>query len=132
MSRKSKAKKTASSSVAAPLTPPSIPSLWLLLAALVALGVIAYWNSFDVPLVFDDQFTIQRNAGVRFGDLNWNLLAGRSLLFLTFALNYVWTGQEVWSYHVVNLALHLIDGLLVFFVASHLFQRGQIAERQSR
>lgn len=93
-----------------------IAGLWLL-------GTLVYLNSFEAPFVFDDLLTIQKNTGVRFGEFNWNLLAGRSLLYLTFTLNYIWTEQAVWSYHLVNLLLHLANGGLVFLVAYHCFKR---------
>jgi tetratricopeptide (TPR) repeat protein len=95
----------------------------LLLAGLVALGIIAYSNSFDAPLVFDDLLTVQTNSAVRFGEFNWNPLSGRALLFITFTLNFLWTGQDVWSYHLVNLFFHLINALLLFFVADHIFHK---------
>ena len=99
---------------------------------MIALGIVAYWNSFDVPLVFDDLNTIQRNIGVRFGEFSWNLLSGRSILYLTFTLNYLWSGQQVWSYHLVNLALHLINGVLVFFLAARVFDKTGVSVSQAR
>ena len=95
----------------------------LLFSGLIALAFIAYGNTFNVPFVFDDLLTIQRNTGVRFGEYNWNLLSGRSLLYLTFTLNYIWTAQEVWSYHLVNLAIHTLNGLGVFMLGMHIFRR---------
>lgn len=95
---------------------------WFCLGVLCVLGLIAYWNSFDAPLVFDDFLTIQRNANVRFGDyLRDSFLWSRSLLFATFALNYIVSGQEVWGYHLVNLLLHLLNGILIFFIAEKIF-----------
>ena len=80
--------------------------LWPLLLLPVA-GVVAYWNSFDVPFVFDDFVTIQSNSSVQFGDL-LSLPANlwtRTLLYMTFAANYAAGGQNVWGYHLVNLLL---------------------------
>src|SRR6266516_774971 len=92
----------------------------------------AYWNSFSVPLVFDDLATVQRNTLVRFGEFYWNLLSARSVLYLTFTLNYIWSGQEVWSYHLVNFLLHFLNGLLVFFVAERMFTHIQSDPRRLR
>ncbi len=100
---------------------------------LLSLGTLAYWNSFDVPLVFDDLLTIQRNAGVRFGDyFSVNLLSGRSLLYWTFAANYFLHGQDVWGYHLVNLILHLLNGVLIYFVARHILELVMEDSRRSR
>lgn len=96
----------------------------LLIVALLVLGTVAYWNSFAVPLVFDDFLTIQKNTGVQFGDyLTPEILGTRPLLYLTFALNFLVHGQDVWGYHLVNLALHLGNGILVFFIVANLFGR---------
>jgi tetratricopeptide (TPR) repeat protein len=92
------------------------------MGVLSALTLIAYLNSFNVPFVFDDVATVQRNIGVRFGQFNWNLFNGRSLLYLTFAFNYRWAGLNVWSYHVVNMVLHLLNGFLVLLMAEQIFR----------
>ncbi len=125
MSRKQKEKKKKAAA-------PAATRLWLLLGALVVLGIVAYWNSFGVPFVFDDLLTVQRNTGVRFGEFSWNPLAGRALLFVTFTLNFLWTGQEVWSYHLVNLLLHLANVVLLFFVGEHILSRATADSRHSR
>jgi protein O-mannosyl-transferase len=100
-----------------------LPSLWWLLGLLLFIGIVAYWNSFDVPFVFDDLLTVQRNPAVRFGELNWHLLNPRAILYLTFTLNFILSQQNVWSYHLINLILHLANGILLFFFALHIFQR---------
>src|SRR5438105_13938124 len=105
----------------------SVP-YWGILALLAAITVAAYFNSFAVPLVFDDLTTIQMNPSVRFTNLY--LTGSRSLLFMLFSLNYMLAGQEVWSYHLVNLLFHLLNGILVFVVAQRAFR--QIGYGQDR
>src|SRR3990167_6366500 len=90
----------------------------LLILSLLTLA--AYANSFSVPFVFDDMGTIQGNQAVRSGTFYWNLLSSRSILYLTFTLNSRWSGQDVWSYHLVNFLLHLANGLLLFAIAERL------------
>ena len=105
--------------------------LWSILA-LVVLGAIAYWNSFDVPFVFDDLLSIQRNAGVRFGDfLSPSVLGQRPLLYLTFSIDYALHGLDVWGYHVGNLLFHLLNGILVFFIGQHIFRLHSTDERRT-
>src|SRR5260370_12466015 len=89
---------------------------WIIPVGLFISTLAAYWNSFWVPFVFDDLQTIQRNASVRFGELGLGFYP-RALLFKTFTLNSIWSGQEVWSYHIVNFVLHFLNGLLVFLIA---------------
>ena len=103
---------------------------WIVLGILFTVTLAVYWNSFNVPLVFDDLLTIQKNANLRFGEINWNVLGSRYLLFILFTLNYLWTGQEVWSYHLVNFLLHFLNGVLVFVLAEHVFRK--LEENQPR
>ena len=96
-------------------------SIWIIAIVLFAATLAAYSNSFWAPFVFDDLQTIQRNASVRFGDLGFAFYP-RALLFKTFTWNSIWSGQEVWSYHVLNFVLHFLNGLLVFVIAGRILR----------
>ena len=95
---------------------------WLAAVALGLLGLVAYANSFRVPLLLDDLVAIQDNPTIRsLRDPAAVLLpsgavttAGRPLLNLSLALNYAVGGAEVRGYHAVNLAIHLAAGLVLF------------------
>jgi len=88
----------------------------LRLAALGAIAVALYANTLGVPFLFDDHHAIVTNLRIR--EL-WPapLGAGRPLVELTLALNYALGGLAVTGYHVMNLALHIGCGLLLFDVA---------------
>ena len=103
---------------------PFVPPMWMGMAVVLLIGGIAYGNTFDVPMVFDDFVSIQRNSTVRFGDyLDEVILGSRSLVYLTFTINYVLSGQDVWGYHLVNLILHLANGLLMLLVAGLVLRK---------
>ena len=94
------------------------------LLILLSVGVIAYWNSFDAPFVFDDMDTIETNSAVQFGDALTRVPAAlwaRTLLFITFAANHAVNGQNVWGYHLVNLLLHVLNGALIYVIGKHIF-----------
>jgi len=84
----------------------------------------AYANTFAVPFVFDDVASIVDNPTIRRlwppGEVltppaGWGLtVGGRPLLNLSLAINYAISGLEVWSYHLVNLAIHLLAGLALY------------------
>src|SRR5258707_9892875 len=40
--------------------------------------------------------------------------AGRTIVNLSFALNYAVHGLDPWGYHAVNLAIHILCGLILF------------------
>jgi len=83
---------------------------------IVLAGVAAYHNSFSGALVFDDHHSILENRTIRELWPPWALwsppkqalVGGRPLANFTFALNYAASGLNVWSYHALNLAIHLL------------------------
>jgi tetratricopeptide (TPR) repeat protein len=110
------------------------PIIHVLLIA--ALGVLAYSNTFNVPFVFDDKEQIADNPVVK--DLRYftspseadNVLAGNKLYtfrtryigYLTFALNYRLHGLDVAGYHIVNLIIHILNALLVYWLLGLTFK----------
>ena len=106
--------------------------VWFGVFILLLFGLVSYWNSFDAPFVFDDFVTIENNQAVRFGDaLRPGGFGNRSLLYLTFAANFALHGQQVWGYHLVNFVLHLLNGLLILFLALHIFRRLALDEQKA-
>lgn len=95
--------------------------------ALLLLGLatlLAYSNSFDVPFLFDDGPAITENPAIRqlsgptSGPATLQsggvTTSGRPVLQLSLALNYAISGLEAWSYHALNLLIHLGSGCLLF------------------
>jgi tetratricopeptide (TPR) repeat protein len=85
-------------------------------------ALIAYHHSFRGPFVFDDAPSIVGNMSLRHlgsvlapppGALT---VSGRPVLNLSLALNYFVSGTDVWSYHAVNLLIHVLAGLTLFGV----------------
>ena len=115
-------------------SPPQVVAprrIWPHLALIVAAGMLAYSTTLAGPFVFDDQSTIVQNAQIRdVGKIAAVLtppvgtpLAGRPLVNLSLAINYAIGGLDVTSYHVVNIALHLICALLVFGLVRRTAER---------
>jgi tetratricopeptide (TPR) repeat protein len=94
------------------------------LALIVIAALAAYYNTFSVPFLFDDETSIIDNSAIRHlwpagneparSDASGLTTSGRPVVRLSLALNYAATGTEVWSYHAVNLVIHLLAGLTLF------------------
>lgn len=117
-------------SVAAPTA--KTPSFFIALAAaVIAIAAFAaYFNSFGGPFVYDDGPSITNNPTIRhFASAFFpphalgETVGGRPFLNLTFALNYAISGTDVWSYHAVNLLVHLVAGLALFGVVRRTLVR---------
>jgi protein O-mannosyl-transferase len=93
------------------------PVIHLLL--IIVVGAAVYSNTFGVPFVLDDVTSIFGNPAVRSFKLSFR---PRMLGDLSFALNYRLGGMEVAGYHLVNLLIHLINGLLVYCLVSILLK----------
>jgi len=100
-------------------------------AYLLTIGIFAivalllYLNSFYVPWQFDDRPNIVNNPSVHFHTFSMDhfsrLLAFsfsesiRLFSYFTFALNFYFGGLNVFGYHLVNLLIHIVTGILVFW-----------------
>jgi len=113
-------------------------------------GLMAYSNCFSVPFQFDDRGIIAENSFIK--DIN-NLTPSarpqkssptyeynprRYIGYVTFALNYRLGGLDVTGYHVVNLLIHVINSILVYFFVELTLktpyfngQRSAISDQQS-
>ena len=107
----------------------------LILIAIV--GTLAYSNSFSVPFQFDDDAYIVNNPIIRTFDYftaPWEVttlirhsptslppalrfaLITRSIGYFSFAVNYRLNGLDVAGYHIFNLIIHILSGMLVFLI----------------
>jgi tetratricopeptide (TPR) repeat protein len=132
-SRKTKQKKTERK------TPSCENGIWrflqksiLHILLITTVGLLAYSNTFNVPFQFDDSHAIVNNPIIK--DLNYfvdpsgvkglildnfdiyKALKARYIGFVTLALNYSVHGLDVTGYHVVNLTIHIINALLVYYL----------------
>src|SRR4051794_2990639 len=90
------------------------------LLLIMAIGLLAYSNTFHVPLVFDDETSIVNNPVIR--NLENFLLNGtgysynprRFVGYLSVALNYRLGGLGLAGYHLFNLAVHIATACLVY------------------
>ena len=92
-------------------------------ALIVVAGLLAYANSFHGPFVLDDPSSITTNPTIRHLWPPWapfftpqaNVTAqSRPILNFSLALNYAVSGNAVWSYHTLNLVIHLLAALVLF------------------
>lgn len=97
-------------------------SRWLAPWCIIAAVVLAYAGSLRAPFLFDDAGAVVDNTTIR---QLWSLdvfqppadgstTTGRPLVNFSFALNYAISGENAWSYHALNVALHVAAALALF------------------
>jgi tetratricopeptide (TPR) repeat protein len=103
------------------------------MALIVLVGFLAYSNTFDAPFQWDENVFLKDNPIIkdvknftdpaRLKTLSYcGLVKSRFVGYLTFALNYRLHGFDVTGYHVFNLFVHLMNGILVYFIVLNTFR----------
>jgi hypothetical protein len=97
----------------------------LIASVIIALLVIiVYSNTLDASFHLDDFVHIEGNSLIKHPGSVSALLHSpeRGISKASFALNYALGGLDVFGYHVVNIAIHIANSILVYFVLMLLFQ----------
>jgi tetratricopeptide (TPR) repeat protein len=103
---------------------------WVLV--LLAVPVIfIYADTLTGPFIFDDKINIQENPHIRLSRINFNDLAEaafdsrlhrRPVAYLSFALNYYLHGYNVFGFRLLNIIIHIISGILLYFFIRTTFR----------
>jgi hypothetical protein len=103
----------------------------LIILVFFTLGFLIYSNTLESPFVFDDKMRILENSDIRLEDLTIdNLLKAafgknsarsRPIGNISFALNYYFHRYELAGYHIVNIIIHIISGILLWLFFKKTF-----------
>ncbi|HET6464341.1 MAG TPA: tetratricopeptide repeat protein, partial [Nitrospiria bacterium] len=99
-------------------------------AALLLIGLIApliYSNTFSASFHLDDAQNIVDNPKIKHLASLLDFSGSRYVGFLTFALNYRFGGLSLFGFHLVNLMIHMTNGILVYILIRLLFQAPRLA-----
>jgi tetratricopeptide (TPR) repeat protein len=86
--------------------------------------ILVYSNSLTVGWHYDDHVNILENPNIRLSELSWENIQKtfywdgrflRPVAYASFALNYYVGAYNVFGYHLVNLLIHLITSISLFF-----------------
>ncbi|MDH4230664.1 MAG: hypothetical protein OEW04_01390 [Nitrospirota bacterium] len=93
---------------------------------IAAIAFIIYSNTFDASFHFDDTPSIVENYAIHRFDIK-QIFSGstRPVLDLTFAVNYYFGKLDVFGYHLVNLLLHIANGVMLYFILMWTMQRNE-------
>jgi tetratricopeptide (TPR) repeat protein len=85
-------------------------------------GIAAYHNSFQGQFILDDLPHIKFNPRIRdIGSAVSN--TSRPVVQLSLAVNYAFGKVNPWGYHLFNLVVHLLAGLMLYGVARRTLAR---------
>lgn len=96
--------------------------------------IVAYAPGLNGPFLFDDHIHIRLNTQVHITELSlgsllraWNSSLvndgwSRQLAQLTFGVNHAVGGLSTFGYKLTNLAIHLVNGVLIYLVSLQLLR----------
>ena len=95
------------------------------LIVLTCMGILAFWATFHSPFLYDDTHAIVENPYIQQLDgfqknVGIENIFNRSVLLLTFAINREIGGLEVFGYHLANILIHILTGLVWYFLVREL------------
>jgi len=88
--------------------------------AAVCLVFIVYGRSMNGPFLFDDSYLAYRRPEFWNAPLSRWVLTLRPLLAFTYWMNFHLSGENTYSYHLVNVILHCLNGFLIYFAMRKL------------
>jgi protein O-mannosyl-transferase len=101
----------------------------LSILALCAITIAAFWPALSGGFIFDDYSIFVENPVVHISGWHWQawhalwtwslINIQRPLVMFTYALNYA-LGGSTWGFKTTNLALHLLNAMLVWLLANRL------------
>jgi len=95
----------------------------LLIFVPVLIVFFIYSGTLHFPFNYDDADVIQNNYKIRnISDFTSIVSSNpqRALLNYSFAINYYFGKLNTYGYHIVNIALHLLNGIILFFLIKRL------------
>jgi hypothetical protein len=108
---------------------------WSLLALAVIVTATVYWPGLTGGWVFDDYPNIVSNTAIHITPGHSTLVAWvnaaisspasflhRPLASITFAMNWYAGGGDPWPFKLTNVVIHLVNGVLVFFMLRALLR----------
>jgi len=97
------------------------PGVLFAIACIAAflIGAALYAPAMHAPFLFDDNHLPFRTTS-RVGSLRVWLAGVRPVLMLSYWINYIFSGDDSFSYHLVNIAIHAVNTGLAFLVLLRL------------
>lgn len=96
----------------------------LIIALFTIIGSCIYSNTLGVPFVFDGVGRIKENPDISIAQLSWDKIAkaafgknstqNRPVGNITFALNHYFHQYNVKGYHIINIIIHILNGVLLY------------------
>lgn len=95
-------------------------------------GIIIYSNTFNSGFYFDDGYNITENFLIKNmfrPDIIFNYNPSRFITLFSLSINYQLGGLNVTGYHIVNIIIHILTSLSVFWLTKTILSIPKISEK---
>jgi len=99
----------------------------IIICALILTGIALYSNSLTTPFLFDDIHNILESPWIKTPQKFFNhyfeevsFYKHRIIPYSTFALNWHFNKDNSYGYNIVNLAIHILNSLLIYLITLKL------------
>jgi len=108
------------------------------LLVIVGLGIFIYSNTLESPFYFDDRANITENTRIRLTELSLkgiyeagfkSILSQRPIANISFALNYYFGEYNIVGYHYVNIGIHILAGIFLYFFVKNTLRIPLLQQR---
>ena len=100
---------------------------WMI-AFLALVGIVVFLPTLHNEFIFDDRALVSNNPLLRgAGTAKEILTSGRTLRMVTFVAEHALWGMKPPGYHVTNIILHILTGLMAFLLLRKLSGRESLA-----
>lgn len=99
-------------------------NIYIFVIVSLLVTAVGYYGALEVPFYLDDRSSITHNVNFQNASITslFEAYGMRFVGYLTLWLNYMYAEEAVVSYHLVNVAIHLINGFLVFGLTRKLLE----------
>jgi tetratricopeptide (TPR) repeat protein len=123
------------------ISPSVLRKIWIIFL-FSALGFLLYSNTFDSPFVFDDISRILENPDLRLTQMSVKniIKAGfgkkaaksRPVGNISLALNYYFNQYSPAGYHLINIIIHILTGIILFYFLKATLSLPSIESKNGR
>jgi tetratricopeptide (TPR) repeat protein len=115
----------------------------VLIPILAVIAFVLYTNTLHSPFALDDLHNIIANKPIRITEISFatlseaareSLVKNRPVANISLALNYYFHQYTVTGYHLVNIFIHIINGILLFFFVQYtlLLASGSASQKDKK
>lgn len=112
-----------------------LKNIWIKISLITFITIGIYYNSLNVPFIFDDARKIVKNPDIKkLSNIKTKLIypynkkykifnrndPSRPLTYLTFILNYHFGKLNTFGYHLFNILIHIFNSILIFLLTKKI------------